>query len=186
MGDDADRRDRFQLVVAGLGTLLLLTVVALLVVVALWQTDRDDADRADQALIRVEAGDGAEAAARKAVVAMTSYRYQSVEEDFSWVDEAGTDKFQKQYAEVSKPIMELVVKLKARASGSVVASAPIVHDADHVTVLLFVDQELTSRGASGQPSRGLDQPRVTMSMVREEGRWLVDSVEIKSLGGTTP
>ncbi len=186
MSDDADRRDRLQLVVTGLGTLLLLAVVALLVVTALWQADRDSTERADQALIRVEAGEGAEAAARKAVVAMTSYRYQSVEEDFSWVEEAGTDKFRDQYAEVSKPVKELVVRLKARASGSVVASAPIVHDADHVTVLLFVDQELISEGSSDQPSRGLDQPRVTMSMVREGGRWLVDSVDLKSLGETAP
>ncbi len=183
---DADRRDRFQLVVAGLGTLLLLSVVALLVVTLLWQAERDDEDRADQALIQLEAGEGAEAAARKAVVAMTSYRYQSVEEDFSWVEEAGTDKFRDHYAEVSQPVKELVLKLKAQASGSVVASAPIVHDAEHVTVLLFVDQELSSEGASGEPSRGLDQPRVTMTMVRQDGRWLVDAVELKSLGDMSP
>lgn len=184
MSDDAEARDRFQLVVAGLGTLLLLSLVALLTVTLLWQTDREDSDRAEQALIRLEAGEQAEAAARKAVVAMTSYRYQSVEDDFAWVEEAGTAKFREQYSEVSKPVKELVVRLKARASGSVVASAPIVKDADHVTVLLFVDQELSSEAASGRPSRGLDQPRVTMSMVRKDGRWLVDAVELKSLGDT--
>lgn len=184
MSDDADRRDRFQLVVTGLGTLLLLSVVALLVVTLLWQADRDHSEQAEQALAYAEAGEAAEAAAREAVVAMTSYRYQTADQDFAWVEDAGTDKFREQYAEVSKPVKELVVRLKAQAAGSVVASAPVVEDADHVTVLLFVDQELSSQGETGERSRGLDQPRVTMSMVREDGRWLVDAVELKSLDET--
>jgi Mce-associated membrane protein len=181
MSADADRRDRFQLVVTGLGTLLLLTVVALLVVTLLWRTEADRSERADQAVERAEAGEAAEAAARKAVVAMTSYRYQTAEEDFAWVEDAGTEKFREQYAELSTPVKELVVRLKATADGSVVASAPVVEDVDHVTVLLFVDQELTSQSGTGQRSRGLDQPRVLMTMVREDGRWLVDAVELKSL-----
>lgn len=184
MSDDADRRDRFQLVVTALGTLLLLSVVALLVVTLLWRADGDLSERAEQALAYAEAGEAAEEAARAAVVAMTSYRYQTADEDFAWVEEAGTVRFREQYAEVSKPVKELVVRLKAQAAGSVVASAPVVEDVDHVTVLLFVDQELTSQGASGEPSRGLDQPRVTMSMIRQDGRWLVDAVELKSLGNT--
>jgi len=184
MSDDADRRDRFQLVVAGLGTLLLLSAVALLVVTLLWQADQDHNERAEQALAYAEAGEAAEEAARAAVVAMTSYRYRTADQDFAWVEDAGTDKFRDQYAEVSKPVKELVVRLKANAEGSVVASAPVVEDEDHVTVLLFVDQELTSQSSTGEPSRGLDQPRVIMTMVREDGRWLVDAVELKSLNST--
>ncbi|MBO9520552.1 MAG: hypothetical protein J7518_03360 [Nocardioidaceae bacterium] len=127
------------------------------------------------------AGEQADKAARAAVVSMTTYDYQSVEDDFAWVDSAGTAAFRKQYAEISAPIKKLVVELKAKASGTVIASAPRVEDASHVEVLLFVDQQITN---PGEAKPGLDQPRVTMSMVKSDGRWLVDDVQLKSLTGT--
>jgi Mce-associated membrane protein len=125
-----------------------------------------------------DAGRQAQVAARKAVVSMTTYDYRTLSHDFAWVDEAGTAKFRKQYAEVSAPIKKLVLALRARAEGSVVASAAEVKDADHVVVLVFVDQTLSNPGQS-QP--GLDQPRVTMTMVRQGGRWLVDEVKLNNL-----
>ena len=180
MSDEADRRDRMQLVVTGLATLLVLSLVALLVVTLLWRSDSGSAD-GDRAVSLAAAGKSADQAARKAVVEMTSYDYRTVRTDFAWVDDAGTARFRKQYAEVSAPIKKLVVKLKARAKGTVVASAPVVKDADHVTVLLFVDQEISNPGNGSGAQRGLDQPRVTMQMVRQGGRWLVDKVKISSL-----
>lgn len=179
-------KDRDQLLITALGTLLLMSLVALLVVVALWQTDGDEAGSENGdgsgAAALIAAGEEAEEAAREAVVAMTTYDHRTVEEDFAWVEDAGTEKFRDQYAEVSEPIKELVVKLEAKAVGTVVASAPDVEDEDHVTVLLFVDQEIFNPGTgSTGPQRGLDQPRVTMEMVREDGEWLVDEVQLSSL-----
>jgi Mce-associated membrane protein len=178
---EADRKDRVQLAIVGLATLLVMSLVALLVVVLLWQTDNDEAGAGDRAVALASAGKAADKAARAAVIEMTSYDYRTVEKDFSWVDDAGTSKFKKQYAEVSEPIKKLVIQLKAKATGTVVASAPIVKDSRHVTVLLFVDQEISNPGSgSTGPQRGLDQPRVTMKMVRRDGRWLVDQVKISS------
>ena len=183
--NDADRKDRLQLVVVGLATLLVMSLVALLVVVLLWQTDQDDASRGESAVALAEAGKAADKAARRAVVRMTSYDYRTLEEDFAWVDEAGTEHFQEQYAEVSEPIKKLVAQLRAKAAGTVVASAPRAKDEDHVTVLLFVDQEITNPGnGSTGPQRGLDQPRVIMRMVREDGRWLVDDVDLSGLASS--
>ena len=177
---EADEKDRLQLVVTGLGSLLVMSLVALLVVVLLWQTGGSKGE--DDAVRAAAAGKAADKAARVAVVEMTTYSYKTVNQDFAWVDEAGTAKFQKQYAEVSKPIKKLVVQLKATAKGTVVASAPIVKDDDHVTVLLFIDQQISNPGNSTSgPQKGLDQPRVTMKMVRQGARWLVDEVNISSL-----
>jgi Mce-associated membrane protein len=152
--------------------LALALVAALVGLALLWRAwdhrrDLDDAGRA------------AEKAARAAAVAMTSYDHSTVDRDFGWVDTAGTARFREQYAEVSAPVKELVVRMKARAEGTVVESAARVRDTDHVTVLLFVDQTLTS--ASDEAGRELDQPRVTMQMVRQGGRWLVDEVELRNL-----
>jgi len=179
VSDEADRRDRMQLAVVGLASLLLMSLVALLVVVLLWQTGGSRGE--DRAVEYAAAGKAADKAARTAVVKMTTYDYRTVQKDFSWVEDAGTAHFRKQYAEVSKPIKTLVVQLKAKATGTVVASAPIVKDADHVTVLVFVDQEISNPGNGSGAQRGLDQPRVTMTMVRQGGRWLVDQVKIVSL-----
>ena len=131
-----------------LSTLLVMSLVALLVVVLLWRTDRDESAAGDRALARIAAGKAAEKAARTAVVRMTSYDYRTVDKDFGWVEDAGTARFQKQYAEVSAPIKRLVVRLRAHAEGSVVASAPVVADTRHVTVLLFVDQAITNPGST--------------------------------------
>lgn len=179
---EADSKDRLQLVVVALASLLLICLVTLLVVTLLWQTGTGGSKDGDRAVALAAAGKAADKAARVAVVEMTSYDYRSVATDFAWVDEAGTTKFQKQYAEVSAPIKKLVVQLKAKAKGTVIDSAPIVKDVDHVTVLLFVDQEISNPGTGGSdPQRGLDQPRVTMQMVRKDGHWLVDEVKISSL-----
>jgi len=162
----------------GARTLVIVLVVALvaaLVALALVATDakrqRDEAD----------AGEAAQKAARAAVVAMTTYDYATIDDDFAWVDDAGTAKFRKQYAEVSAPITKLVVELKAHAKGTVVDSAVRVEDGEHATVLLFVDQTLTN---PGQKQPGLDQPRITMKMVKEDGDWLVDEVELHTVSGS--
>lgn len=182
MSDDADRKDRLQMVVVGLASLLLISLVALLVVVLLWQGDDSEHGDSSDAAVLLAAGEEADEAARKAVVAMTTYDYATVEEDFSWVEDAGTDKFREQYAEVSEPIKELVLQLKAHAEGTVIDSAARVTDEDEVTVLLFVDQEISNPGSgSSGPQQGLDQPRVAMSMVLQDGRWLVDDVKLSSL-----
>ena len=44
-----------------------------------------------------------------------------------------------------------------------------------------VRQVLTS---PGQKTPGLDQPRVTMSMVRQDGEWLVDEAQLSNLTGS--
>ncbi|MCW2857404.1 MAG: hypothetical protein JWR52_3019 [Marmoricola sp.] len=153
------------------GVLAVALVAALVVLVLTLRSLSHEHDLTD-------AGTQAQAAARKAVVSMTTYDYRTLPHDFAWVDDAGTAKFRKQYAEVSAPIKKLVLQLKAHAVGSVVASAAEVKDVDHVLVLVFVDQTLSN---PGQAQPGLDQPRVTMSMVRQGGRWLVDEVKLNNL-----
>ncbi len=179
-GSAAERRDRAQAIIVGLASLLLLTLVALLVVTLAWRSDRDTAEEGERAVALAQAGADAQKAARSAVTEMTTYDHATIDEDFSWVDDAGTAKFREHYAEVSAPIKKLVVQMKAKAEGTVIASAADVRDADHVTVLLFVDQTLTN---PGQAQKGLDQPRVTMSMVRQDGEWLVDDVALNNITG---
>lgn len=169
--------------------LALLLAAALVVAVAglvvLWVDRDDDAGSTDGAgasapATLLAAGSDAEEAARAAVVRMTSYGYRTVDADFAWVEEVGTDKFERYFAGASDGVKKVITETRATASGEVVASAPHVVDATHVTVLLFVDQTIEAAGEDGPK---VDQPRVTMKMVEQGGRWLVDEVSIEQLLG---
>jgi Mce-associated membrane protein len=171
-----------------LEAVLAVALAAALVAVALLWVDRDDAPastragsggaEAGEAATLLAAGSEAEAAARSAVEQMTTYDFSTVEEDFTWVEDAGTEQFQAYFAGASKDAIAVIRSLKASASGTVVDAAPQVIDATHVKVLLFVDQEITARKQQGSK---LDQPRVSMQMVRQDGRWLVDQVAVNDL-----
>ena len=156
-----------------------MALIASLVALVLVWRDRDEAeDSAASSAALVDASVDAEKVARDAVTRMTTYSYRTVEDDFAWVDEVGTENFQKNFAGASEDAVTYIKSLKAKAVGTVVDSSATAADADHVKVLLFVDQKIRSE----QETRpGLDQPRVTMQMVREDGKWLVDEVQLNNL-----
>jgi len=158
--------------------LLALALVAALVAAGrLWRSNHhhEQAAAADAALI--SAGVDARKAAEEAAVKMTTYDYRTIDQDFAWVDTAGTEDFKKYFTGVSAPSIALVKQLKAAAPGTVVDSGVVVEDATHVKVVLFVDQRIIGKA---EGSSAPDQSRITMDMVEPGGRWLVDRVELKS------
>jgi len=176
----AARRPAHGLVL-GLTAALLAALVG---VVVLWVDRDDDAgpapapESAADSLLAAEAD--AETAARAAVEQMTTYDFRTVDEDFAWVEDAGTEEFQSYFADAGADSKRVIVALEATATGTVVDSAASATDATHVKVLLFVDQEIA---ASEQQGTKVDQPRVTMQMVLQDGRWLVDEVAVNNLLG---
>jgi len=181
MTDEAPTEpDRIQSLVVPV--LVAALAVALIAVVVLWRDRQDLVDRVEQAEdAHSSAAPAAEEAARDAVTRMTTYDFRTVDEDFSWVDDAGTDEFQKTFSSAADDAIEMIKGLKSSAVGTVVDSAATVEDANHVKVLLFVDQELM---AEGQRKPVIEESRVTMHMVREHDRWLVDQVALQNLLGS--
>jgi Mce-associated membrane protein len=153
-------------------------VASLVGLVLVWRDRGDADDRATSAAALAEAGLAAEKVATEAITRMTTYSFRTVEDDFSWVDDVGTEKFRDNYAAVSKETVTYIRSLKAKAKGVVVDSAATVADPDHAKVLLFVDQTIRAEGTKGLD---FEQTRVTMQMVREDGTWLVDEVEVTNL-----
>ena len=156
----------------GILVLVALLLAAVVAVLLLWRQNTD--------LSRTEeiasAEHSATRAASRIAVSMTSYDYRSVDEDFAWIDEDGTSKFQDTFSESTKPIRQLITRTRATATGKVSDAAGTADDADHVEVLLFVDQQLKR---AGDTKSSVDSNRVVMEMVREHGRWLVDDVELR-------
>lgn len=164
--------ERWRAIAAGLAVALVASVATAVAF------HHDDSGAAAHALTLARAEQGALTAARSAAVHLTTYDYRSIATDFSWVDGAGTAKFRKEYAKISAPVKEYVAQLKVHAVGTVDDAAARVTDASHVTVLLFVDQTLTSAAST---ERKLDTPRIAMTMVRQHGVWLVDQVALRNL-----
>lgn len=170
-------RPTWRTVAIGLALALTLALAGLVVVLV-----RDDAgptrgsDATAETLLAAEAD--AEKAARAAAISLTTYDYQTLDTDFDWVVTAGTPAFRDRYADVVTATRKVVTELKVHAVGSVDAAAATAQDADHVTVLLFVDQTLTSDAGA---ERRLATPRVRMSMVRSGSRWLVDDAAVRNL-----
>jgi Mce-associated membrane protein len=155
----------------GLVLVLVVALVAAVVLLVLaWR-------RADQEHALREAGRSADRAARRIAVELTTYDYRTIAHAYDWADRNGTAHFQRQLASVSADARASVVALKVVATGEVVASAPDVEDERHVRVLLFVDQRVRSTNSTGTRT---EEPRLSMEMVRRDGRWLVDAVELEN------
>ncbi|MDQ4054656.1 MAG: hypothetical protein M3237_18440 [Actinomycetota bacterium] len=161
--------------------LVVTLAVALIAVVMLWRDRQDLVARVEQAEdAQSSAAPAAEEAARDAVTRMTTYDFRTVDEDFSWVEDAGTAEFQETFSDAADDAITMIKGLKSSAVGTVIDSASTVEDENHVKVLLFVDQELM---AGRQPKPVIEESRVTMHMVHQDDRWLVDQVELQNLLG---
>ena len=157
---------------AGTLVLVALLVAAVAASVLLWRRADDLEQRQQVATAESEAT----RAASRIAVSMTTYDYRTVDKDFSWIQDDGTQGFQTTYTESTKPIRQLIERTRATASGKVSDAAGTAEDADHVEVLLFVDQVLKR---AGDPKSSVDSSRVVMDMVRQGDRWLVDDVELR-------
>ncbi len=90
--------------------MLAAALVVALVAVALWR-DRDElVGRVEQAEHPPSAAvaTAAETAARDAVTRMTTYSHETVDEDFSSVDDAGTEEFQRTFTAASADAIDLI------------------------------------------------------------------------------
>ncbi len=116
------------------------------------------------------------AAARKSAISMTTYDYRQLDRDYSWVNDGATPSFAKQYRDANKPLRTIVEKLKATAVGTISESAVETTGDTKVEVLIFLDQKITNK--SNKQTR-TEKSRVVMSMVKRDGKWLVNDVQLR-------
>lgn len=166
MDIDAIAPRTWKLVTGGLAVLLMVTLVVLF---AVWQgsSDRRDREGAEKAALD---------AAKTSAVSMTSYDYRRLDKDYAWVNDRATADFAKQYREANKPLRGIVEKLKATARGTVSEAAATSESSTEVRVLLFIDQKITN--TTSEETRS-DRSRVVMLMVKRDGAWLVDDVQLR-------
>ncbi len=182
--EELARRERlYQILI-----LALAGALAAALALGVWQVasknsaeDDNESLREDVAALEEvqENGQAAEDAARQALKRLTTYDYRSLDEDFSWIDEIGTAAFEKRYADNVAALKKIARAAKAMAEGEVVDSAFRTNEKnpDQVVVLAFVDQVIRDAEHKGVK---IEEQRVLVHMVVEDGDWKVDSFEIKS------
>ena len=86
-----------------------------------------------------------------------------------------TDGFQEEYEPTVEEIRETALQQRRTQEARVVAVSVIDADPDLVHTLLFVDTYSSRQGEEGQD---IMQNRVDVTMVREDGEWLIDDVSV--------
>ncbi|MGW6281172.1 hypothetical protein [Kribbella sp. NPDC055071] len=149
-------------VVLAVAVVLVLTVAVVLGVQA-WQGKQAE-----------NARDQAAAAGRKAAATALSYDYRDLNKSFAAARATMTPEFAGKFDETAKVAGELATKTKATVVADVRDVAVRDGDADRVTLIIFVNQTTTSTITQGKPR--VDQNRTRFTMVRKDGRWLVQEI----------
>jgi Mce-associated membrane protein len=115
------------------------------------------------------------ATARAYAVTVTSYDYQHLDQNFNDVLDGATGEFKDQYSGASATLKQLIVSAQATAKGTVRDAGVASATRDQVQVVAFVDQSITN---AANPAPRQDRNRVTMTLVKIDGRWLVTKLEL--------
>jgi Mce-associated membrane protein len=168
---EASRPRWLYAVVGGLATIALVAAV-IAGVLAFRLADADPNDPPDS-LSKTRSD--ALAAARSHAQAILSYDHETLDADFAKAEAALTGKFKKDYARTTSTVVrpsaeqyKVVVKAEVTAASVVRASD------DRVVALLFVDQTTTSTRLEGPK---VDLNRVRMTLVEQDGKWLVSELD---------
>ena len=158
---------RPTVLVSSLLVLLLAASTAYLGFRVVGQNRAED-DRAEQV-----------AAGEKYALALTSYDFKNLQGNFGAVTENSTDRFGKQYKQVSDSLTQLIKQYQATSKGNVVEAGVVSSDDQKAVLSLFVDQSVTN---TNSPEPRVDRNRMKMTLVHsvdERGdRWLLDDVQL--------
>jgi Mce-associated membrane protein len=156
----------------------VVMVVALAVVTQLLSSHNSRRHRDQQvAASTYLAGPSARAAAAAAsteVQATLTYNYKTLQADFAAAERGLTARFKPSYEQTTKTsVTPLATKYQATSSASVQPVGVSQAGPTTVKVLLFVDQTVTNTQLT-KPR--LDRSRISATMVKVNGRWLIDNL----------
>lgn len=162
---DARARRRF-LVIGAVGLVVIVGLAVALVVTQLQLSDQNslNADRASAvAAAKVDAND------------VATYSYLHLHRDFGRVESESTPAFRRNFVRSSDSLSKVLVQYKATASAKVLAAGVSSINADTAVVLLFVNQSVAN---STQQGASTDASRIEVTLVRGDGRWLLQDLKL--------
>ncbi|HEX3823043.1 MAG TPA: hypothetical protein VHV79_01105 [Mycobacteriales bacterium] len=155
---------------------LVLVVAALLGIVLhrlSAQNDRQHA-AATAAYLGGPAAQAAEASASREATATLTYNYKTLAANFATAEAGMTPSFRASYLKSTETLVTPTApKTQADSTAAVTAGGVSQASATTATVLLFVDQTVTNN-LLAHPR--LDRSRIEVSMVKVNGKWLINNL----------
>jgi Mce-associated membrane protein len=112
-------------------------------------------------------------AARTYSASVTTYDASTLDRDVERVLRVATGDFREEYESTIDQLRPQIEQQKTVAVGTVVAAGVETLEDDRASVVVAVDQNITT---AGQPAR-TEANRLRMALVRRDGSWLVERVE---------
>lgn len=145
--------------------LIIAACVASALYVTSYRHDRAEADATDPVIDAATAG----------AVALLSYAPATLDSDLAAARSHLTGDFLTYYSQFADQFVAPAAKDRGiTATATVVRAAAVAVQPDSAEVLVFVDQETTSR-ATAAPVRGASS--VTVGLTRVDGNWLISSFD---------
>jgi hypothetical protein len=96
-------------------------------------------------------------------------------QDFGAVLAVSTPSFRKSFSQASGALETTLVRYHATATAKVVSAGIVSSTATSATALVFLDQNVTN---SIQKSATTDRTQVEISLVFQNGKWLISNVTL--------
>jgi Mce-associated membrane protein len=154
-----------------LGVVGIVTALAVVAVVLLWSQPSEGSIES--------ASTDAKVAAQTAIEPILSYDYRTLDQDQDDAHRYLTSSYQAQYDKAFNDLIRPnAAETKTVVTVKVVDAAVVRTQGDHmVQVLLFVNRPTTNKARTVTY-----KDQVTVTMVKEDGRWLVDRLSTTPLG----
>ena len=162
---DASARRRF-LIIEAVSLVVIIGLVVALVVSQVQLSDQNslNADRAS-----------AVAAAKVFAHDVATYSYRHLHRDFGRVESESTPSFRRDFIRSSDSLSKVLVQYKATATAKVLSAGVSSVSSGKAVVLLFVNQSVAN---SSQQGVNTDDSRIEVTMVRGDGRWLLQDLKV--------
>lgn len=162
-----DTRARRRFLITEVVSLVVIIGLAVPLIVSLVQLSNQNSLNADRA--------SATAAAKADATDVATYSYLHLHRDFGRVESESTPAFRRNFIRSSDSLSKVLVQYKATASAKVLAAAVSSISSGKAVVLLFVNQSVAN---STQQGVSKDDSRIEVTLVRSNGRWLMQDLKL--------
>ncbi|HXB37159.1 MAG TPA: hypothetical protein VNU75_05590 [Acidimicrobiales bacterium] len=162
---DSSARHRFLVVEAV--SLVVIVGLAVALVFSQLQLSNQNSLNTDRS--------SAVAAAKTDANDVATYSYLHLHRDFGRVESESTAAFRRSFIRSSDSLSKVLVQYKATASAKVLAAGVSSISSTRAVVLLFVNQSVAN---STQQGVNTDDSRIEVTLVRGDGRWLLQDLKL--------
>lgn len=109
-------------------------------------------------------------------VALASYDYKNLDQDFGAVLADSTPTFRQSFSQSSNALKSVLIKYDATAKATVVAAGIVSASTGRAVALVFLNQTVTNTTQKGPATT--DQSRLEITLLHSGSKWLINNVTL--------